>query len=101
MSSAVTGSPRRTDCCLAPSLTPLWPGRPQGNAHGTFFGWKDPRGSLNARRADNSLMRVVLVTESFPPDVNGVAHCALETARHLVRRGHEPLVIAPLGGGAP
>ncbi|MFF3768219.1 glycosyltransferase family 4 protein [Streptomyces sp. NPDC001922] len=42
-------------------------------------------------------MRVVIVTESFPPDVNGVAHCALQTARHLVRRGHEPLVIAPAG----
>ncbi|MFG3036413.1 glycosyltransferase family 4 protein [Streptomyces sp. NPDC048330] len=40
-------------------------------------------------------MRVVIVTESFPPDVNGVAHCALQTARHLVRRGHSPLVIAP------
>ncbi|MGP3925808.1 glycosyltransferase family 4 protein [Streptomyces sp. 8N616] len=40
-------------------------------------------------------MRVVIVTESFPPDVNGVAHCAVQTARHLVRRGHEPLVIAP------
>ncbi|MFB7372833.1 glycosyltransferase family 4 protein [Streptomyces sp. NPDC056222] len=40
-------------------------------------------------------MRVVIVTESFPPDVNGVAHCALQTARHLVRRGHAPLVIAP------
>ncbi|MFE5796086.1 glycosyltransferase family 4 protein [Streptomyces sp. NPDC056503] len=40
-------------------------------------------------------MRVVIVTESFPPDVNGVAHCALQTARHLVRRGHQPLVIAP------
>ncbi|WP_306330457.1 glycosyltransferase family 4 protein, partial [Streptomyces venezuelae] len=40
-------------------------------------------------------MRVVIVTESFPPDVNGVAHCALQTARHLVRRGHTPLVIAP------
>lgn len=46
-------------------------------------------------------MRVALVTESFPPDVNGVAHCALETARHLVRRGHDPLVIAPFGGAAP
>ncbi|MFF2808747.1 glycosyltransferase family 4 protein [Streptomyces sp. NPDC058000] len=46
-------------------------------------------------------MRVALVTESFPPDVNGVAHCALETARHLVRRGHEPLVIAPLANSAP
>ncbi|MBW1596277.1 glycosyltransferase family 1 protein [Streptomyces sp. JJ38] len=40
-------------------------------------------------------MRVVIVTESYPPDVNGVAHCAWQTARHLARRGHEPLVIAP------
>ncbi|OIK28744.1 glycosyltransferase family 4 protein [Streptomyces malaysiense] len=40
-------------------------------------------------------MRVVIVTESFPPDVNGVAHCALQTARHLVDRGHQPLVVAP------
>ncbi|MEU2716476.1 glycosyltransferase family 1 protein [Streptomyces sp. NPDC007205] len=40
-------------------------------------------------------MRVVIVTESFPPDVNGVAHCALQTARHLVERGHHPLVVAP------
>ncbi|MFJ1973427.1 glycosyltransferase family 4 protein [Streptomyces sp. NPDC087903] len=40
-------------------------------------------------------MRLVIVTESFPPDVNGVAHCALQTARHLVDRGHLPLVVAP------
>ncbi|GHE62718.1 GDP-mannose-dependent alpha-mannosyltransferase [Streptomyces spiralis] len=40
-------------------------------------------------------MRVVIVTESFPPDVNGVAHCALQTARHLADRGHAPLVVAP------
>ncbi|MFD0305484.1 glycosyltransferase family 4 protein [Streptomyces sp. NPDC127119] len=40
-------------------------------------------------------MRVVIVTESFPPDVNGVAHCALQTARHLVERGHTPVVVAP------
>ncbi|MEU3031803.1 glycosyltransferase family 4 protein [Streptomyces incarnatus] len=40
-------------------------------------------------------MRVVIVTESFPPDVNGVAHCALQTARHLVDSGHHPLVVAP------
>ncbi|MEU4267717.1 glycosyltransferase family 1 protein [Streptomyces sp. NPDC026092] len=45
-------------------------------------------------------MRVVIVTESFPPDVNGVAHCAQQTARHLVRRGHSPLVIAPAVAGA-
>lgn len=45
-------------------------------------------------------MRVVIVTESFPPDVNGVAHCALQTARHLAVRGHDPLVIAPAVAGA-
>ncbi len=42
-------------------------------------------------------MRVVIVTESFPPDVNGVAHCAFQTARHLVDRGHAPVVVAPDG----
>lgn len=46
-------------------------------------------------------MRVAIVTESFPPDVNGVAHCTLRTAEHLARRGHEPLVIAPAGPAAP
>jgi phosphatidylinositol alpha 1,6-mannosyltransferase len=45
-------------------------------------------------------MRVVIVTESFPPDVNGVAHCALQTARHLADRGHSPLVVAPAAVGA-
>ncbi|AQS70654.1 glycosyltransferase family 1 protein [Streptomyces pactum] len=48
-------------------------------------------------------MRVVIVTESFPPDVNGVAHCALQTARHLVDRGHDCVVVAPApapGNGA-
>ncbi|MCX5414004.1 glycosyltransferase family 1 protein [Streptomyces sp. NBC_00059] len=45
-------------------------------------------------------MRVVIVTESFPPDVNGVAHCTLQTARHLAAAGHQPLVIAPAGATA-
>ncbi|MEU4875901.1 glycosyltransferase family 1 protein [Streptomyces sp. NPDC021608] len=46
-------------------------------------------------------MRVVIVTESFPPDVNGVAHCAFQTARHLVDRGHAPVVVAPATAAGP
>ncbi|MFC0508329.1 glycosyltransferase family 4 protein [Micromonospora costi] len=45
-------------------------------------------------------MRIAIVTESFPPDVNGVAHSVVRAAEHLVARGHEPLVIAPAPPGA-
>ena len=40
-------------------------------------------------------VRIAYVTESFPPDVNGVAHTAVRVAEHLLTRGHQPLVIAP------
>ncbi len=40
-------------------------------------------------------MRVAIITESFPPDVNGVAHTVLRVAGLLARYGHHPLVIAP------
>jgi phosphatidylinositol alpha 1,6-mannosyltransferase len=40
-------------------------------------------------------VRIAYVTESFPPDVNGVAHTAVRVAEHLLTRGHHPLVIAP------
>jgi phosphatidylinositol alpha 1,6-mannosyltransferase len=40
-------------------------------------------------------VRIAYVSESFPPDVNGVAHTAVRVAEHLLSRGHEPLVIAP------
>jgi phosphatidylinositol alpha 1,6-mannosyltransferase len=40
-------------------------------------------------------VRIAYVTESFPPDVNGVAHTAMRVAEQLASRGHEPLIIAP------
>jgi phosphatidylinositol alpha 1,6-mannosyltransferase len=40
-------------------------------------------------------MRVAIITESFPPDVNGVAHTVLRVAEQLANRGNHPLVIAP------
>jgi phosphatidylinositol alpha 1,6-mannosyltransferase len=45
------------------------------------------------------IVRIAYVTESFPPDVNGVAHTAVRVAEHLVNRGHQPLVIAPEPSG--
>ncbi|MFC9561815.1 glycosyltransferase [Agromyces sp. NPDC056965] len=43
-------------------------------------------------------MKVVLLAESFLPHMNGVTHSLLQVLRHLERRGHEALVIAPRSG---
>ncbi len=45
-------------------------------------------------------MRIALVAESFPPDVNGVAISVARIADHIVRSGHELLVIAPTACGS-
>jgi phosphatidylinositol alpha 1,6-mannosyltransferase len=48
-----------------------------------------------------ALERAALVTESFPPQVNGVARSVARAAAHLAARGIEPVVIAPDPGPGP
>lgn len=40
-------------------------------------------------------LRIALVTETFPPEVNGVARTLRELVRGLAARGHEVLVVRP------
>ncbi|MEV4598064.1 glycosyltransferase family 1 protein [Amycolatopsis sp. NPDC049253] len=50
---------------------------------------------MTSTQSAGSPLRVLVVTESYPPQVNGVAHTASRAAEHLARRGHSPLVVAP------
>lgn len=40
-------------------------------------------------------MRVVIITESYLPEINGVANSVSRVAAHLAAQGHELLIIAP------
>lgn len=51
-------------------------------------------------RAGRSSLRIGLVTDAFPPDLDGVAQVVLNYAQRLAERGHEPIVIAPARTGS-
>jgi phosphatidylinositol alpha 1,6-mannosyltransferase len=40
-------------------------------------------------------MRVAILTESYAPDLNGVANSVMRVCDHLLAKGHSPMVIAP------
>lgn len=40
-------------------------------------------------------VRIAIVAESFLPAVNGVSNTVVRLARHLERRGHQTLIVAP------
>jgi phosphatidylinositol alpha 1,6-mannosyltransferase len=54
--------------------------------------------SDGSRSVHAGIVKVALLAESFLPHMNGVTHSLLQVLRHLERRGHEALVVAPRSG---
>lgn len=54
--------------------------------------------SPNLAAVPNQRLRIAMITETFPPEINGVAHTLHQMVQSMLERGHEVHLIRPRQG---